>query len=57
MNCFGYSAECPEHISFYYKENMDKCFLSEICYKSWIKSGGRLGLEGIIKYGENRTGK
>ncbi len=52
MNCFGYAAECPEHISFYYKENMDRCFLAEICYRSWIKSGGRLGLEGIIKSGE-----
>lgn len=56
--CFGYSAECPLHMAFYYNEKLDpveqdnRCFVWKECYRSWKESGGRIGLEGILKYGE-----
>lgn len=56
--CFDYAAECPLHISFYYNEKLDpveqdnRCFVWKECYKSWKESSGRMGLEGITKYGE-----
>jgi hypothetical protein len=51
--CFGYAAECPLQINHYYDRDQNKkCEIAKVCYTSWKASGGRLGLEGIIKYGE-----
>lgn len=46
--CFGYWAECEK------TPRGNNCGHKEDCFKSWNNSGGRLGLEGILKNNEKR---
>lgn len=48
--CFGYWAECPEGCTR--KERLKSCNDAENCFDDWYKSGGRLGLEGLMASGK-----